>query len=162
VTPLSRGAGGCRHRHWAQRGRGLSGRLATMPAWAAPAGVVALALMWCTAVAVADPTRSGNALPHCPVKMLTGWDCPGCGSTRMLYSLMHADVASAARYNIVALVMLPVLAWAWLAWTARRLGLPRLPTWQPSSRVQQALLLLWLAFTVMRNLPWAPFTALHV
>ncbi len=94
--------------------------------------------------------------------MATGLSCPGCGSTRMLHSLLHGDVLAAARYNVLALLMAPVFGWAWLAWTSPRLGFRRLPTWRPSSRVQVIGLLGWLAFTVARNLPWAPVTALKV
>ncbi len=124
--------------------------------------MAAAALAWCAVVGIADPTRPGNTLPHCPFKALTGWDCPGCGSTRMLHVLLHGDFVGAARYNLVALGMVPVLLWAWLAWTARKVAGRRLPTWQMSSRAQQAALLVWLLFTVARNLPWAPFTGLHV
>lgn len=80
----------------------------------------------------------------------------------MLHQLVHGDILSAARYNIVALLMVPVLVWMWLVWTQRRLGYRGLPTWRPSARVGWIGLALWLTFSVLRNLPWEPFTALKV
>jgi hypothetical protein len=162
VTVLSRSAAGAFRRHWVHRSLAARRGLAALPAWAAPVAVGAAALAWCAVAGLADPTRPGNVLPRCPFKMLTGWSCPGCGSTRMLHELLHGDIAGAARYNIVALLMTPVLVWSWVAWTAPRVGRRPPPTWRPSSRVQQAGLVAWLVFSVLRNLPWAPFSALHV
>lgn len=136
--------------------------MAVLPAWAAPLALAAAALTCCTAVGLANPTQPGNVLPHCPFKALTGWDCPGCGSTRMLYAVLHGDPAGAAGYNIVALILMPALIWAWLAWSLPRLGGPRLPAWHPSGRAIRVGLAIVLLFTVARNLPWAPFAALHV
>lgn len=35
----------------------------------------------------------------CPILTLTGWQCPGCGSTRALYSLLHGDPVKAFTMN---------------------------------------------------------------
>lgn len=80
----------------------------------------------------------------------------------MLHQLVHGDVLSAARYNIAALIMVPVLVWMWMVWTQRRLGVRTLPTWRPSARLGWIALALWLTFSVLRNLPWEPFTAFKV
>ena len=45
-----------------------------------------------------DPYTS-QILPPCPVLSVTGWQCPGCGSTRALYSLLHGDVVQAFVMN---------------------------------------------------------------
>ncbi|MEP6697838.1 MAG: DUF2752 domain-containing protein [Pseudonocardiales bacterium] len=116
----------------------------------------------CAVAAIADPTRPGSGLPLCPLRTLTGIDCPICGSTRMLHSLLHGDVAGAARYNVAALLMLPALMWFWLVWAAPKLRFRAPPAWHPSTRVLRLGLCLLLVFSVARNLPWAPFSALHV
>lgn len=41
---------------------------------------------------------------------LTGWQCPGCGSQRMIHSLLHGDFAAAWHYNALLLILIPVLA----------------------------------------------------
>ena len=60
---------------------------------------------------VIRPIPDGH-LPACPTKTLLGIVCPGCGTMRMLYSLMHGDIAGALHYNAVGLVAVVLLAWS--------------------------------------------------
>jgi hypothetical protein len=102
-------------------------------------------------VLVADPTSdSGLPLPPCPIKLLTGFDCPGCGGTRMLFSLLHGDLPAALHFNALAVLLLPLLAWAWTAWVAGRLG-RGLPTWTRWRWSPQVLLAVVAAWVVVRN-----------
>ena len=59
-----------------------------------------------------DPATTGY-FPPCPVRALTGFQCPGCGTTRALHALLHGDFAAAFRFNpmlfIVTAVLLPAL-----------------------------------------------------
>lgn len=48
-------------------------------------------------------------MPKCPLHLLTGWDCPGCGSQRAIHALAHGDFESAFRANALLVVMLPYL-----------------------------------------------------
>ena len=50
--------------------------------------------------------------------------------------------------------------WAWLAWTGRRLGMGRVPELRPPVSVLHAGVVMVVAFAVLRNLPFAPFSAL--
>lgn len=50
-------------------------------------------------VGLFDPVGGSLPYPRCPVKWLTGWDCPGCGSTRALHALLHGRVAEAWGLN---------------------------------------------------------------
>ena len=43
----------------------------------------------------------------CPVKFLTGFDCPGCGSQRAIHSLLHGDIAKALSYNYFIIIGIP-------------------------------------------------------
>lgn len=47
---------------------------------------------------------------HCPIHLVTGLDCPGCGVTRMLFAMLELDFKSALDYNAAIFVSLPVLA----------------------------------------------------
>ena len=38
-------------------------------------------------------------LPPCSWRALTGWPCPGCGTTRALSDLLRADVTGALAHN---------------------------------------------------------------
>ena len=136
---------------------------------AQPAGGVALPVMTtgaaCAAAAVvmfADPTSPGEGfpLPPCPVKFLTGFDCPGCGSTRVLYSLLHGDVLTAFDYNAGLVLFLPFFLWTWTAWVLGRWNDRRYSTWEQWRWAPVTALVLILVWTLVRNLPFAPFTAL--
>lgn len=42
---------------------------------------------------------SETIFPPCPILHLTGWQCPGCGGTRAMYSLLHGDVLGSLAMN---------------------------------------------------------------
>lgn len=75
----------------------------------APLMVAASATLMCAAIWVGDPTTPNGPLPVCPTKALLGIDCPGCGSLRMLYSLLHGDLLQAARFNALGLLAVVLL-----------------------------------------------------
>jgi len=128
----------------------------------APLGVAALAGCACVAIWLGDPTTAGGPLPVCPTKALLGIDCPGCGSLRMIYSLLHLDVVAALRYNAVALVAVALLVWAFGAWTVGRVRGRSISSWQHqrwAATVTLAVVSIWF---VVRNLPFEPFRSLYV
>ena len=45
----------------------------------------------------------------CPVKAITGLDCPGCGITRMFVALFHGNIYQAFRYNPLVFIELQKL-----------------------------------------------------
>lgn len=49
-------------------------------------------------------------MPKCPVHLLTGFDCPGCGSQRALHALLHGDISGAFRANAILFLIIPVVA----------------------------------------------------
>ncbi len=129
---------------------------------AAPLAVAASTVLVCAAVWVGDPTTPHGPLPVCPTKALLGIDCPGCGSLRMLYSLLHGDLVAAARFNALGLAALVLLVWAYLAWTYGRVVGRRIRGWQHHHRSAAVTLALVTVWFVVRNIPFAPFTALRV
>ena len=56
-----------------------------------------------------DPMDS-SWMPQCIFHKLTGMQCMGCGSQRMLHHLLHGDFSSAWQANAFLLLMLPVFA----------------------------------------------------
>jgi Protein of unknown function (DUF2752) len=129
---------------------------------AAPLGVAAVAAGGCAVVWLANPTVPGGILPVCPTKALLGIDCPGCGSLRMIYSLLHFDLAGALRYNALGLVAVGLLLWAFGAWTYGRLAGRQVRSWQHLRWAAPVALALTLVWFVVRNLGFEPFTALYV
>jgi hypothetical protein len=128
----------------------------------APLLVVTSAACVCAAVWVGDPTTPGGPLPLCPTKALLGIDCPGCGTARMLYSLMHGNLLAAARFNALGLVAAVLLVWAYLAWTYGRVTGRQIRSWQHHRWAAVVALSLVAVWFVVRNIPFPPFSALYV
>ncbi|WP_107985807.1 DUF2752 domain-containing protein [Rhodococcus sp. OK519] len=129
---------------------------------AAPAAVAATAVVACGFVVWADPTTPGGVIPVCPTKALLGIDCPLCGTSRMLYALLHLDVAEALRYNAIGVAATMLLVAVYVSWTRGRLrgrpsSNPRRLRW--ASVATLAVFCVWF---VIRNLPFEPFTGLRV
>ena len=99
--------------------------------------------------------------PKCPFRVLTGFDCPGCGSQRAIHALLHADVSSAADYNLLLVLSLPLLITHFFyrllsLTTGKNYRLELL--YKPVTPV--IIFILVLAFWIMRNLDTSPFTYL--
>ena len=60
--------------------------------------------------------KTGWGIP-CPIHLVTGLRCPGCGMTRMALCLLRGDLRGAFAQNRAALVMLPAGLYAAAAWT---------------------------------------------
>ncbi len=94
---------------------------------------------------------TGWGIP-CPVHLLTGLSCPGCGISRFFLALLRLDFSGAVSQNLALAVLLPV-------WTV--VGLVEF-WWNPKALEKPSSLLtvleigslvLLLAFGVLRNLP---------
>ena len=96
-------------------------------------------------------------LPGCIFFKLTGLYCPGCGTTRMLFYLVHGHVFDALRYNALSLLVLPAVFYA-LVRRSFAAGLPALP--HVSRRWMMAFAFTVVLFTVARNIPAEPFCKL--
>ncbi|MGV9857844.1 DUF2752 domain-containing protein [Gordonia sp. NPDC003425] len=127
-----------------------------------PVAVVASAGLCCTAIWLGDPTTPGGPLPVCPTKLLLGIDCPGCGSLRAIYALLHGDVSDALRYNAVGVAAIALLGWAFVAYCVGLWRGRRVRSWQHLRFAPAVTLVVVLIWFVIRNIPIAPFDALRV
>jgi hypothetical protein len=101
-------------------------------------------------VGLLSATKALPALvPSCPLHALTGLDCPGCGLTRGLQQLVRGHPGAALDHNLVLALVVPLLAWAWLAWAGAPVRAPRRLSARATAVVLGALAL----FAVVRNLP---------
>ena len=122
------------------------------------AGGVALAIPAIVMLRWHDPNAADSPFAPCLFHTFTGFWCAGCGITRALHALVHGDVARAFAMNPLAMLLLPfgVLAFAW--------GGGLRPAWAAPIITILSKPMLWVAviptYWILRNLPWAPFTAL--
>lgn len=136
---------------------------ARSPRWAAP-----VAILGCIAAAIGytlftDPTRSApDAAPTCLLKLTTGLDCPGCGGTRAFWYVLNGDLPAAARHHLLFVFVLPFLLYLYVAWAIAQTTRWRPPQLRFSPRAIGLFLGAWMAFSVLRNLPWAPFDWFYV
>lgn len=59
--------------------------------------------------ALYDPS-SHAWMPKCPVKLITGLQCPGCGMQRFLHAMLQGHVREAFSYNYFLIPVLPYLS----------------------------------------------------
>ena len=125
-------------------------RRAVRPVRALTALGVAAALGVAVDVAL-DPAH--RHVPLCPFHAATGWWCPLCGGLRAVDALVHGQPGAAVHDNLLVVAGLPIAVLLWLDALARvRAGqAPR--RWPRAGTI--TLVVLGVAFTVLRNLPWA-------
>jgi hypothetical protein len=121
-----------------------------------PLAVAGGALTAVGVLAAVDPNQPGH-FPVCPFKAMTGLDCPFCGGLRAVHDLAHGNVLAALDRNVLVVLAVPVVAFAWLQWlrrAARPSTAPRreMPPWRV-----RAVIVLALVFWVVRNIPGVPF-----
>ncbi len=122
----------------------------------AVAGISAFA-----AIRQINPSGS-NILPVCPFHAITGLNCPGCGATRGMHALLNGDILTALHFNAMLVVFVPLMVYGLVAlvlFGIRGRGLPAPPL---APQGIWAFLILMLAFGVLRNLPFYPFSLLAI
>lgn len=95
----------------------------------------------------------GFGIP-CPFHSITGFKCPGCGVSRMFISILRLDFKEAFNSNRLLFVTLPVIICLLGIDVFRYISLkPRRHT-KIENTVYVILIVLFLVFAVLRNLPW--------
>ncbi len=108
-----------------------------------------------------DARSPASFFPQCPFHLLTGLYCPGCGAQRALSALLHGNFLESLHDNLLAISSLPLLGYAAIVFV--------LNTFRKSKLAQPVFYTRWfvwtvfitvMLFTILRNIPHAPFTAL--
>jgi hypothetical protein len=119
---------------WLSLGAGVIGA-----AWIAAAGVLY--------------RPDGSALPlACPFHTVTGLDCPGCGSTRALGALARLDPIAALDHNLLVPLAFVFIAASWVLWVRATWTGRAAPALIRGPAAIAAIGVLFVAFTVVRNL----------
>ena len=136
--------------------RGRSRRLAVRAALLALAGSAA---GFVYVLATVRPDEDTYYL-RCQLHALTGLHCSGCGTTRALHAILNGRLLDALAYNAVFPLVMPVVAWA----NGHSLRVSRGTAAAGHERTRRygfrVLVVVVVAYGVLRNLPWHPFTLL--
>jgi len=101
-----------------------------------------------------DPRRY-HFYPPCFFHQTTGLLCAGCGALRALHQLLHGHLLTAFRFNPLLVVSLPVVFWFGARWALGKVKhQPAGPGFRPIWL--WGLLVVLIAFTVLRNVPGLP------
>jgi hypothetical protein len=99
--------------------------------------------------------------PPCFFKKFTSLQCPGCGSARACYHLMHGNFLTAIDYNLLLAAFLPFIVvdgfsrlFDFNAGKGSKLEVIR------NFMKPKFVLVIVIVFWVVRNLPFYPFTLL--
>lgn len=105
-----------------------------------------------------EPGRTGF-FPLCPFRLLTGLQCPGCGTTRALHEIVHGHFWAAFMLNPLLLIASPFLLWAFLRYSviAMQGAMPRKNA-LPAPYIY-AIFLVVVGFWIFRNTPYYPFVS---
>ena len=129
--------------------------------------LVTVTLAWITIAAGAtylflfNPSNQSDQIffPACPFRTLTGFACPGCGSTRGLHRLVHGDVIGAFEFNPLMVLSLPFLLYALVRYTAAAVSGRPLQKHFLNPKYIWMLFAVIMSFWVFRNTRFYPFAS---
>lgn len=87
----------------------------------------------------------------CPIKHVTGFDCPGCGMTRLSLSLLEGDLYQAFRYNSLIFILLPLFIVYYYSVSKGKKKM--------SDYLLYSMLIMTVLFGILRNVPMFSFLA---
>jgi hypothetical protein len=106
-----------------------------------------------------DPATSG-LFPPCPLRYLTGWYCPGCGSLRALHQLLQGNLRAAWALNPLTVLLSPFLVYGTASYALFELRGRYLPRLFLRAAWIRALCAVIILFGIARNIPIQPFESL--
>lgn len=106
-----------------------------------------------------DPESSSLYAP-CPFRWLSGLHCPGCGTLRGLYQILHGDLAGGVGLNPLMAMSLPFLGYAFLSKLMHAVSGRSLPRVFIPARWIWFLVATIVSFWILRNIPAQPFSLL--
>jgi len=115
-------------------------------------GVLSMYFLW-------NPTNY-SFFPKCPLYALTGIYCPGCGSQRAIYQIMHGNFIEGLRHNYLIVLLGVVLLYQGVLFVMHKLYQKSLYNILHRPLTVKIILVLILAFWVLRNIRFYPFTEL--
>lgn len=92
----------------------------------------------------------------CPIKEITGFYCPGCGITRMFYSILKLDIYAAFRYNPLVFLTLPIGIYLYIDYLVRKDKslYKKIP-----EKLWYIFIVVFIIYGILRNIPSFDFLA---
>lgn len=121
-----------------------------------PTLVVVVGLLLLLIYYYIDPVGSELArfMPKCPMKLLTGYDCPSCGIQRALYALLHGNFKTAFWINPFLTLILPYfVALIYTALSNDNFS-QRIKPYVQHHIAVYIYLAIYIVWWVLRNTPW--------
>ncbi len=118
-------------------------------------------LIWLTIAVAAvylfvfEPGKNG-LFPDCPFRLLTGLNCPGCGTSRGLHRLLHGDLIGAFQFNPLMMLLLPIFLFVFVRHTAAVFRERPIKSNQLDPRFIWMFFVAVMSFWVFRNTPFYP------
>jgi hypothetical protein len=103
-----------------------------------------------------NPSQHGF-YPRCVLYLTTGLYCPGCGGLRATHQLLHGHLLTALHCNALFVLSLPFLGAYFLRRAACWLNDEPVPPFVVPPKWIVVLTILTVCFTILRNIPIAPF-----
>lgn len=99
--------------------------------------------------------------PKCPFYYLTGYYCPGCGSSRAIHQLLHGNILGALDLNPLMVLLLPFVTYLVISsFNIVIFGIRVFPQIVYSRGFYITLLSVIIVYSIVRNLPIYPFNIL--
>jgi hypothetical protein len=115
------------------------------------AGIAVFGIAGLVMLGLNHPSKYGF-LPRCPFHVLTGWYCPGCGSTRAVHYLLRGNLSVSFRCNPI---LIPIILAVSMLFLKRIYELYRKVSinFKYESLLYKLILFLVIAFLIFRNVP---------
>lgn len=123
--------------------------------------IIAIVIIGCGGIILYkfNPTEV-NFFPPCFFREITGFYCPGCGSTRAIHSLLNLNIKQAFRYNMLMFILLPYIVYELTAIVLKVLFNKEIPRTPMSGRIIYTLLITIILYWIFRNIDIDPFKIL--
>ena len=101
-----------------------------------------------------------NFFPKCPFYSITTLYCPGCGSQRAIHKLLHGDITGAFKHNLLILLLFLVLIYDLIIYFLKRSFQKDFKNVLHQPKITMSILIIVVAFWVLRNINYYPFSIL--
>lgn len=104
--------------------------------------------------------EKGGVFPECIFHKITGYYCPGCGSQRAFHAFLHLDVRGVLRNNLLFLPGGAAVTYGILLPVVNRVFHKNYPNVLYNKWTPLLFFAIIVAFGILRNLPYYPFSLL--